>query len=568
MKRIILLILTLAMLFLCACGGGNTTDTDTTAPDGTGEQSDSTGDSAEPEWTLTEEQLSEYKIVYAKSTDSRIEAVAKLVGAKTGKTPVPDTESETDKEILIGNTNRKESSEAAKALSGATEKTAYAIQAVGDKITICGNSYDSVIYGVKYFIGTFLDGTGETIDSNYSRGYKTDNKVTVYDNLTVLEITTPVQIFGPTKTANQDKNVATPRIVRMEHSEKYYGTLIATQEAATASTVSSYIISKSTDDGATWKQINVLSYKGHAGMYANWQPFLYELPEQIGDMPKGTLLLAGCTHNWGDSSPNHAKTYICLYKSSDCGMSWTHISDIASSYLEGYEYDNASDIEIGNGVWEPVLTVDNGKLLCFYSDENQRAEHSQRLVYKASSDGITWGNAVEVVALESQSLRPGMLSFVKMNNGKYLATHEIVGLSGGPIYYRIFNSPTDWGDVTSLGKQIMTKDRKTFGTSPYVGYSPVGETGMIFVSAEHMITGDDGKGVYIFASFDYGETWFTIENPMPYETVAQQSGAAGYSSNFFTSDDGHTVYFVQATDWDYPEYGKKTVNKMVKFCVW
>ena len=176
-------------------------------------------------------------------------------------------------------------------------------------------------------------------------------------------------------------------------------------------------------------------------------------------------------------------------------------------------------------------------------------------------------------AVTQGQLRPGMLSFVKLNNGKIFAAYEIVGLAGGPIHYRIVDSLTDWGDHTYRGKQIMTKDRKTFGTSPWVGYVPGnGEKGLLLVSAEHMITSTDAKGdeleVDLFASLDYGETWFTIPNPMPYKNVAQQTAKQGYSSGFFTAEDGHTAYFIQATDWDYPVYGNRSVVKIVQLQVW
>ena len=60
-----------------------------------------------------------------------------------------------------------------------------------------------------------------------------------------------------------------------------------------------YPIYKSTDNGESWRLIaNV--YDKEYGLLKTSQPCLYELPQQVGDLKAGTLLLAG---NIFDNNP-------------------------------------------------------------------------------------------------------------------------------------------------------------------------------------------------------------------------------------------------------------------------
>lgn len=163
---------------------------------------------------------------------------------------------------------------------------------------------------------------------------------------------------------------------------------------------------------------------------------------------------------------------------------------------------------------------------------------------------------------------------MRLNNGKYFAAYEIVGMFGGPIHYRTSDSLTDWGDTSKSGTQLLDSvTRIGMGTSPAVGYAPnSGKCGMLFVAGEHRLDANYDKntvrGSDLFVSLDYGKTWTAIDNPMPYHLPEGITSAQGYSSNFFTCADGHTVWFSQSTDWDYPTYGNKTSCKLVKLSVW
>lgn len=546
------LAMTLCMVWLCACNvrpQGNA--------DGTGSESGSeTATDTKAEETKLK--LTEYQVIYAEKATDKTKRAAELLGSKLGRAARPDTVSIGAKEILIGDTNRAESATAKAALTE-TEATAFRVAVTNGKVTLVGKDESSIVLGVKRFLGTAL-ANGETeIAEDHSLIYATDGKITVFDDLSVLEIGEPSVIFGADR-YNQSAKVNYPRVIVLEHNGENNGVMLATMQSTE---MDGYRIFRSDDEGKTWKEITQVRNRTHDRVLAaNWQPTIFELPTAVGDMPAGTLLLSGCAHR--TDGKNDLITTLCVWKSTDLGKTWTHISDVADSYVS----------KGGNGVWEPVFEMsDDGKLVCFYSDENDRDNHSQTLLYRTSTDGVHWSESSPAVALSNPSLRPGMITLVRLNNGKYFATYEVVGLKGGPVHFRIADSLTDWGDVSKIGT-LMLSGNTGMGTSPAVGYAPnVGECGMLFVAAEHMVENgtydkDTVRFSKLFVSLDYGATWTILDNPMPYQLPAGLTSGQGYSSNFFTCADGHTVYFSQATDWDWPAYGNQTTNKIVKMQVW
>jgi hypothetical protein len=66
---------------------------------------------------------------------------------------------------------------------------------------------------------------------------------------------------------------------------------------------------------------------------------LYELPQQIGGLRRGTLLWAGSVGQ--NTTPQIMKTKV--YRSEDGGASWSYLSEVATS--------------LTGGMWEPQFTV-------------------------------------------------------------------------------------------------------------------------------------------------------------------------------------------------------------------
>lgn len=148
---------------------------------------------------------------------------------------------------------------------------------------------------------------------------------------------TNITIFDPPS----DYNI--PRTLYARNVELPNGDLLATWENYSPEPpLVYYPIYKSSDSGKTWREFSqVHDQINDWGL--RYQPFLYYLPENIGDFPAGTLLLAG------NSIPtNLSFTQIDLYASHDQGLNWEFVSRVASG----------GEAEPDNGltpVWEPFL---------------------------------------------------------------------------------------------------------------------------------------------------------------------------------------------------------------------
>ena len=387
-----------------------------------------------------------------------------------------------------------------------------------------------------------------------------------------LDIKTTSTIFGPTSAASKI-SPSYGTITLLERSDPKKRTLLATMNAGSAviggKTGFCYKILKSTTGGKTW------SYCGYAeddfntaigATYSVSTPHLYELPEDLGNFKAGTVFLAGVSKDAVKTS-ELTVTAITLFYSTDAGSTWKAFATLDTAGGKG------------EGVWEPFLIYDDGKLFCFYSDDSDPM-HDQKIVYKWTSDLVNWhgadgaqdctvkptaqtkyGEPYEAVACRSQKFRPGMASIAKMNNGQFILCFEIVGISGSPIYCKTTDSLLDWGDVSDYGEKVV-QFGNTPGAAPWIAYSPKGgDCGVLFLAAHHNASGNpkytEGS-TDLFLSFDYGKTWIRTVNPLPH-TIASGKTASdteyyrGYSPAMVVSSDGETLYYANMT-----EYSKNT----------
>jgi hypothetical protein len=95
-------------------------------------------------------------------------------------------------------------------------------------------------------------------------------------------------------------------------------------------------------------------------------------------------------------------------------------------------------------IWEPYLLVANNKLIVYYSDERDKANHDQKIVHQTSTDGVSWGPVVEDVAMADRALRPGMPVVTRMANGQYIMAFEMVGQANTPNNVKISANPESW----------------------------------------------------------------------------------------------------------------------------
>jgi hypothetical protein len=215
-------------------------------------------------------------------------------------------------------------------------------------------------------------------------------------------------------------------------------------------------IFSSTNNGQSWTKIASVADTSARRWGSNWtNPYLYVLPQAIGTMPAGTVLLAGVV-----SPPDRSGTSIQLYRSNDDGFTWSWVSEVA---VGGGEWGSANPTPI----WEPYLLVANNRLIVYYSDERDDANHDQKIVHQSSTNGVNWGPVVEDVAMADRALRPGMPVVTRMSNGQYIMVFEMVGQSNTPNNYKISSNPESW-NASSSGTTI------DYGGSPFVITLPNG----------------------------------------------------------------------------------------------
>lgn len=247
-------------------------------------------------------------------------------------------------------------------------------------------------------------------------------------------------LYTPTDPASCNKF---PCVLYPKSAQLPSGRIVATFENSQGPVVGQTMpIYKSDDDGNTWQKLTDLkapAYRSGSSTFApytsQWtNPYLYVLPQAIGDMEAGTLLLASVVSG-DDTEPNptgngnRQNVAIVLDKSTDQGETWTPLSVIVTGPNQKYD-----------PVWEPYLMVYNNQLVTYFSDENEAnfgvtEEGGQILAHKVSSDGVTWTGYGQDVGTAFYSSRPGMTNVVPTTDGKWLMTFE------GGNRYKICSDP-------------------------------------------------------------------------------------------------------------------------------
>jgi hypothetical protein len=296
---------------------------------------------------------------------------------------------------------------------------------------------------------------------------------------------------------------------------------------------------KSDDHGTSWQplsEVKAPAYLSSDPQYAkyksNWtNPYLYVLPQDVGALKTGTLLLASVVSgddyyyrehkaadpNWTPSNDgDRADLAIALYSSTDEGVTWKVLNVIAtggwqggSAGAVGQNIANANRYKQVDPLWEPYLMVTKGVLVCYYSDENDYIgfdpktgvpkldpandtatdSHGQILAHK-TWDGLSaqWSNAVVDVAGLTQNMgggktqigggRPGMTNVVETTDGKWLLPYEYWA-GGSNTRYVIADDPLKFyrgsagNSVTSLPVTAGSRPLST-GGSPVIIKLPDG----------------------------------------------------------------------------------------------
>ena len=331
--------------------------------------------------------------------------------------------------------------------------------------------------------------------------------------------------------------VGYPRIIEIQHNGKNNGLLlVVSQEESKTRATQGYPVFKSRDGGNTWEFVTEVREDDEYPPV--WQPHLFELPRQLGDMPAGTLLLAACSIN----RIVHISA-LRVYRSYDLGKTWEMYSTIVTGGGAG---DNGI---LSTGVWEPFLMMlDDGRLVCYYSDSTDAVNHSQEISYRVSSDGVTWSSTVKICSFEHQAERPGMSIVTRLDDGRYMMIYEIInGISGDLVAFKYSGDGLNWGDPADRGHAVTTVDGERIGSGPYIAYIPgIGKKGRIIVRATYQSPqAPAGMGTYLYYNDNYGEgPWEKRKNPTPYYVQNHQ----GYSACMFLSANKKILHLVCTVD--------------------
>jgi hypothetical protein len=141
----------------------------------------------------------------------------------------------------------------------------------------------------------------------------------------------PTVFFRPEK----GKSISYPRLVELSD-----GTILTTVSySGTINGKPYFPVFASCDGGNTWSwRSNLTDQVNGLGMSA--QPALSELPWDLGTFKKGTVLASG--NSWGNT------TNIDLYASTDKGVTWKFVSNVARGSRPGTQDGNPC-------IWEPWI---------------------------------------------------------------------------------------------------------------------------------------------------------------------------------------------------------------------
>ncbi|MFI8193813.1 RICIN domain-containing protein [Streptomyces sp. NPDC085946] len=290
-------------------------------------------------------------------------------------------------------------------------------------------------------------------------------------------------------------------------------TVVAETGSADKQTLPVY---KSDDHGTSWQplsEVKAPAYLSDDPAYAkytsNWtNPYLYTLPQDVGDLKQGTLLLASVVSgddayykerkaadpNWTPSNDgDRSDMAIALYSSADEGKTWRVVNVIAtggwqggSAGAVGKNVARANTHQQVDPLWEPYLMVYQGKLVCYYSDENDYLgfdpatgipvldpandtapdSHGQILVHKTwDGRSAQWSDPVVDVAGQTQDMgggkkvigggRPGMANVVPTTDGKWMMPFEYWG-GGATTRYLIADNPLEFHRDSSTGTDVTS----------------------------------------------------------------------------------------------------------------
>lgn len=363
---------------------------------------------------------------------------------------------------------------------------------------------------------------------------------------------------------------------------------------------------KSDDLGTSWQhlaEVPAPAYLSSDPAYdkyiSHWgSPYLYAMPQQVGNLSAGTLLLAslvtGDDHyylerkaadpNWVPSNDgDRSDMALALYASDDEGATWRVVNIIAtggwqggSAGATGVNVAAANTYRQVDPVWEPFLMVYNGQLVAYYSDENDYIgvdgngvpildpanatatdSEGQILVHRTwNGSSASWSSPVVDVQGLTQNMgggkteigggRPGMTTIAPTSDGRWLLTYEYWG-GGSNVRYKVADSPLEFRNVGGqAGSEISGLPVTAGSRSLSTGGSPV------------LIGLPDGRIVYNAAGS--GSVWVNETGSSTGAWTEYQTNiGAGYSRALQYVEGSGRVVILQGT------WGGPTSAAVIRF---
>jgi hypothetical protein len=317
------------------------------------------------------------------------------------------------------------------------------------------------------------------------------------------------------------------------------GRLVAGFERATVGPTGTAVgqvipVYRSDNDGTTWQWLSEVrapaymsSNPAHARYTSNWgSPFFYVLPQNVGNLAAGTLLLGTTVTGEDDyyteqkaANPKWVPTNdgdrrdmaLALYASTNQGATWSFLNIITTAGRQGgsagaigQRIARANTYRQVDPVWEPYLMVYDNQLVAYYSDEidytgyhastgvlTMRADnstagdsHGQVIAHRTwnGNTAAGWSAPVVDVAGLTENVggvsqigggRPGMPNVVPTSDGRWMMTYEYFG-GGDNVRYKISSDPLRFFTVGgAAGTNISALPVTAGSPTPTTGGSPV-----------------------------------------------------------------------------------------------
>lgn len=330
-----------------------------------------------------------------------------------------------------------------------------------------------------------------------------------------------------------------PRALLLQHGA-HAGEILASVVAPQQSGHLGGTILASSDDGVSFTPVGAIDEPAAArGLCC---ATLYELPQAVGGLPAGTVLWAASV---GGDDPTQPMA-IPVWKSLDGGRTWAPLSTVVTAGVP----------RSSGGLWEPEFSVrSDGQLVCHYSDETDPA-HSQKLVERASPDGVSWSGPRDTVALAVVGRRPGMAVVRRLPSGSYVMSYEICGVPGDDCTAHLRTSADGWdyGSAGDAGLRPTTVDGLSLRHAPTLAVADApGANGRFYLIGQLAFTGTGQvapeNGTILLGNSETGtHFWYPVTAPVPVPD-ATNNFCPNYSSPLVPLD-GDSYVLELATRWD------------------